>query len=79
MAERGCKLIVIDNLQFTGVSDDIERERLWFNQVIGLASALKVHICIIHHVRKPDRGGDEYVPTRTILGAAAQSSISATS
>ena len=64
MAERGCKLIVIDNLQFTGVSDDIERERLWFNQVIGLASALKVHICIIHHVRKPDRGGDEYVPTR---------------
>ena len=64
MAKRGCKLIAVDNLQFTGVTDDIERERLFFNQLIGLAEALKVHICIIHHVRKPPNGGDEYIPTR---------------
>jgi len=64
MARRGCKIIAIDNLQFTGVTEDAERERLFFNQLIGLASAMKIHICIIHHVRKPPTGGDEYVPTR---------------
>jgi twinkle protein len=64
MAKRGCKVIAIDNLQFTGVTDDVERERLFFNQLMGLAEALKVHICVVHHVRKPERGGDEYIPTR---------------
>jgi len=64
MAKRGCKVIAIDNLQFTGVTEDAERERLFFNQLIGLASALKIHICVVHHVRKPPTGGDEYVPTR---------------
>lgn len=64
MAKRGCKIVAIDNLQFTGVTDDIERERLFFNQLMGLAEALKIHICVVHHVRKPERGGDEYVPTR---------------
>lgn len=64
MAKRGCKVVAIDNLQFTGVTDDTERERLFFNQLVGLAEALKIHICVVHHVRKPERGGDEYVPTR---------------
>lgn len=64
MAKRGCKIIAIDNLQFTGVTEDIVRERLFFNQLIGLAESLNIHICIVHHVRKPERGGDEYVPTR---------------
>lgn len=64
MARRGCKVVAIDNLQFTGVTEDAERERLFFNQLIGLASAMSIHICIIHHVRKPPTGGDEYVPTR---------------
>ena len=64
MAKRGCKVIAIDNLQFTGVTDDTERERLFFNQLIGLAEALQIYICVVHHVRKPERGGDEYIPTR---------------
>jgi len=63
-AEVGCKLVVIDNLQFCGVTDDIEKERLFCNQLVGLAEALGVHICIVHHVRKPQSGGDEYIPTR---------------
>ena len=64
MARRGCKIIALDNLQFTGVTEDAERERLFFNQLIGLASAMQIHICVVHHVRKPHTGGDEYVPTR---------------
>lgn len=64
MADAGCKIVVVDNLQFCGVTDDIERERLFINQLIGLADALQIHIAVIHHVRKPQSGGDEYVPTR---------------
>lgn len=64
MADAGCKLIVVDNLQFCGVTDDIERERLFVNQLVGLADALNVHIAMVHHVRKPQSGGDEYIPTR---------------
>lgn len=64
MARRGCKIVAIDNLQFTGVTEDIQRERLFFNQLMGLAEALDIHIAVVHHVRKPERGGDEYVPTR---------------
>jgi len=63
-ADVGCKLIVIDNLQFCGVTEDIEKERLFVNQLVGISEALKVHIAVIHHVRKPQTGGDEYVPTR---------------
>lgn len=64
MADVGCKLIVVDNLQFCGVTDDIEKERLFFNQLIGVSEALQVHVAVVHHVRKPERGGDEYIPTR---------------
>jgi len=64
MAKRGVKLVALDNLQFMGVTDDSERERLFFNQLISLAEALKIHIAVVHHVRKPQQGGDEYVPTR---------------
>jgi twinkle protein len=64
MADRGCKFIVVDNLQFCGVTDDIERERLFCNQLIGMAEAKDIHIAVVHHVRKPQSGGDEYLPTR---------------
>jgi twinkle protein len=64
MADRGVKVVLVDNLQFCGVTDDTERERLFMNQLLGIAEAKDVHICLVHHVRKPQAGGDEYVPTR---------------
>tara|TARA_R100000951_G_scaffold8301_2_gene7557 strand:- start:1045 stop:2007 length:963 start_codon:yes stop_codon:yes gene_type:complete len=64
LADAGCKLVIVDNLQFCGVTDDIERERLFVNQLVGLADALSIHIAVVHHVRKPQSGGDEYIPTR---------------
>ena len=64
MADQGVKVVLIDNLQFCGVTDDIERERLFMNQLLGIAEAKDVHICLVHHVRKPQSGGDEYIPTR---------------
>lgn len=64
LADEGCKLVVVDNLQFCGVTDDIERERVFVNRLVGLADALNIHIAMVHHVRKPQSGGDEYIPTR---------------
>lgn len=62
--QEGCELIVVDSLSMCRVSDDLERERLFMSELVSLAKALKVHVCLVHHVRKPASGGDEYVPTR---------------
>jgi len=64
MARWGAKVILVDSLQFCGVTDDLEREKLFMNQLVGLARALDIHIMLVHHVRKPPQGGDEYIPTR---------------
>lgn len=64
LSQKGCKLIVIDSLSMCRVSDDMERERLFMSELTSLAKALDVHIALVHHVRKPQSGGDEYVPTR---------------
>lgn len=62
--QQGCRLMVVDCLQMCQVNDDQERERLFMAELVSLAKALKVHVALVHHVRKPQSGGDEYVPTR---------------
>lgn len=62
--QQGCKLIVIDSLSMCRVTDDMERERLFMAELTSLAKALDVHIALVHHVRKPQSGGDEFLPTR---------------
>jgi len=64
MAGKGCELIIIDSLSLCRVSDDMERERTFMSELTALAKALNVHIALVHHVRKPGQGGDEYVPSR---------------
>lgn len=64
LAQRGCKLVVIDSLSMCRVSDDMERERLFMSELTSLAKALDIHVCLVHHVRKPQSGGDEHVPSR---------------
>lgn len=64
MAKQGCKLVVVDSLSMCRVSDDMERERLFMSELVSLAKALEIHVALVHHVRKPGSGGDEYVPTR---------------
>lgn len=60
----GCGLIVIDSLMMCGVSDDMERERKFMASLTALAKSLKVHVAIVHHVRKPQKGDDSYIPSR---------------
>ena len=64
LADRGCKIILVDSLQFCGVSDDTGTEKLFMNQLVGLCKALQIHVMLVHHIRKPSSGGDEYKPTR---------------
>lgn len=64
LSQEGCKFIVVDSLSMCRVSDDMERERLFMSELVSLAKALNVHVALVHHVRKPPSGGDEYVPTR---------------
>lgn len=60
----GCKLVVLDSLAMCRVTDDMERERLFMAELTSLAKALDIHIAVVHHVRKPQSGGDEFVPSR---------------
>lgn len=64
MAKEGCKFIVVDSLSMCRVSDDMERERLFMSELVSLAKALNIHVALVHHVRKPGSGGDEYIPSR---------------
>jgi twinkle protein len=64
LSQVGCKLIVIDSLTMCRVTDDMERERLFMAELTSLAKALDIHVALVHHVRKPAQGGDEYVPSR---------------
>lgn len=64
LSQEGCKLIVIDSLSMCRVTDDMERERLFMAELTSLAKALQVHIALVHHVRKPQSGGDEFIPSR---------------
>jgi twinkle protein len=72
------KLIVIDCLQMiSGVCGDNENERAFISMLVQLAKAYECHIVIIHHSRKPDRGGDEYIPTRfDTMGSSSISQLS---
>lgn len=60
----GCKLVVVDSLMMCGVSDDMERERKFMAQLTALAKSLKIHVALVHHVRKPQKGDDSYIPSR---------------
>lgn len=60
----GCKLVVIDSLMMCGVTDDMEKERKFMAQLTALAKSLKIHVALVHHVRKPAKGDDSYIPTR---------------
>lgn len=60
----GCKLVVVDSLMMCGVSDDMERERKFMAQLTALAKSLKIHVALVHHVRKPAKGDDTHVPSR---------------
>ena len=73
----GAKLIVIDCLQMIqGVGEETSVERDIMRMFVRLAKAFNVHIAIVHHTRKPAKGGDDYMPTRfDLLGSSSYSQL----
>ncbi len=47
MARQGCKLIVLDSMMMTRVSDDQEKEREFTQALVGLARLHEVHIMLV--------------------------------
>ena len=74
----GAKFVVIDCLQMiSGVCGDNEQERSLMSMLVQLAKGFNIHIALVHHARKPDKGGDEYMPTRfDALGSTSISQLS---
>ena len=52
-AAKGCKFLVLDNLQKCGVTSDHDVERDFTANIIAIAKATDMHILLVHHVRKP--------------------------
>ena len=47
------------------------------SMLVQLAKGFNIHIALVHHARKPDKGGDEYMPTRfDALGSTSISQLS---
>jgi len=63
--ELGCQVILIDCLiKVKGVSRNAEIESAFMDQLMAMAKTLDIHIMLVHHIRKPEKGGDKYRPTK---------------
>lgn len=64
--ELGCKFVCVDSLMMCslGGKDSLERERAFITALNGLARTHDMHVMIVHHVRKPESGGDSYIPNK---------------
>jgi twinkle protein len=72
MAKIGIKLVVLDCLiMVRGITRDTERESAFMSTLTALAKGHDIHIALVHHVRKPATGGDEYIPTRFDIRGAS--------
>lgn len=61
----GIKLIIVDSLMMIrGITRDAERESKFMSTLTATAKALDCHIALVHHIRKPERGDESYIPTR---------------
>lgn len=76
----GCKFIVIDSLMMVSVTEDTERERRYIQTLAALAKKFRVHIMLIHHMRKPQTNGKAPpMPTKFDLLGSSHLSNSAMS
>lgn len=71
--EMGCKHILIDSLTKCGLpSGDRDAEKRFMDTLAATAKALKIHIHIVAHVRKPPQGGEAYKPTKFDVRGAGE-------
>ena len=76
-ANLGCKFILLDSLMMCDVCDDIERERRFVATLAALAKKFKIHIMLVHHMRKPK--DEQQIPSKyDLLGAGHISNMAMT-
>ena len=69
--KRGCDLVIIDNLQKCGVTEDLDQQRDFINNVIGLATAMQLHVVVVHHTRKRGAGYTGRISSDDVRGSGA--------
>jgi len=71
--ELGCKHIMIDSLTKCGLpSGDKDAEKKFIDMLAATAKALKIHIHLVAHVRKPPQGGESYIPNKFDVRGAGE-------
>ena len=62
----GCDLIIVDCLMMCGVTDDLQAEKEFVQQLSAIAKSYKCAIVLCHHMRKPSegQGGEDKLPNR---------------
>lgn len=68
---RGCNLVIIDNLQKCGVTEDLDQQRDFVNNLIGLATAMQLHVVVVHHTRKRSAGYHGRISSDDVRGSGA--------
>lgn len=68
---RGCNLVIIDNLQKCGVTEDLDQQRDFVNNVIGLSTAMQLHVVVVHHTRKRGAGHSGRISSDDVRGSGA--------
>ena len=64
MVDKGCKFVVVDNMQSCGCKTDSDQERDFINELNAICLATGIHILLCHHVRKTGGDADNPRPTR---------------
>ena len=63
--ELGCNHIVIDSLTKCGLAaEDYDAEKQFIDRLQWAAKTLNIHVHLVAHVRKPQSGGEEWIPTK---------------
>jgi twinkle protein len=62
----GCDLIIVDCLMMCGVTDDLQAEKEFVQQLSAIAKSYKCAVVLVHHMRKPSEGngGEDKLPNR---------------
>jgi twinkle protein len=62
----GCDLIIVDCLMMCGVTDDLQAEKEFVQQLSAIAKSYKCAIVLVHHMKKPSegQGGEDRLPNR---------------
>ncbi|MCB1704618.1 MAG: hypothetical protein KDI17_07140 [Halioglobus sp.] len=69
----GCKHVLIDSLTKCGLPyGERGAEKDFIDALCATAKAFQIHIHLVCHVRKPDRQGEEHIPTKFDVRGAGE-------